>query len=212
MYGSVKTGIFLKVIMCIIKTVFSAITTLRTWNLSIYRNIFQTITKTIARNIKTLRNSNLRNWLIRKLKNGTDQKRAEDGILHTLTTRCLENVEIWYARNVMGYLKLFPRVRLNFVQQDAKVDTICELIDHSESGTKQEYAQSVIQSFQQTDGARHKLVVENVRLLSEKIEPEVYDLHVEDKHEFFANGVLVSNSSDATDYFLTEAFPKHFKR
>ena len=39
---------------------------------------------------------------------------------------------------------------------------------------------------------------------------EVYDISVEDVHEYFANGILVSNS-DALDYYITEAFKKNYQ-
>ena len=35
----------------------------------------------------------------------------------------------------------------------------------------------------------------------------VYDLEIEDVHEYFANGILVHNCSDSDEYFLCNAFP-----
>jgi hypothetical protein len=46
-------------------------------------------------------------------------------------------------------------------------------------------------------------------LTQEGIEPikrKVYDIEVENCHEYFANGILVHNCSDATDYLITSAF------
>jgi len=37
---------------------------------------------------------------------------------------------------------------------------------------------------------------------NERVVPEVYDITVEDDHEFFANSILVHNCSDAFDYTL----------
>jgi phage terminase large subunit len=41
---------------------------------------------------------------------------------------------------------------------------------------------------------------------------QVYDITVEDEHEFFANGVLVHNCSDALDYVLTTVFSVAYDR
>jgi PBSX family phage terminase large subunit len=41
-------------------------------------------------------------------------------------------------------------------------------------------------------------------------EKMVYDLMIEDVHEYFANNILVSNCTDANDYFLTIVFRKEF--
>lgn len=41
---------------------------------------------------------------------------------------------------------------------------------------------------------------------------KVYDLMVGEHHEYFANGVLVSNCSDSADYFICSAFAGEFAR
>ncbi len=40
----------------------------------------------------------------------------------------------------------------------------------------------------------------------------VYDIEVEGEHEYFANGILVHNCSDANDYLLTTAFKVEFQK
>ena len=37
---------------------------------------------------------------------------------------------------------------------------------------------------------------------NERIIDKVYDITVEDRHEFFANGILVHNCTDVLDYIL----------
>ncbi|GAG81673.1 unnamed protein product [marine sediment metagenome] len=76
---------------------------------------------------------------------------------------------------------------------------------------KKESAPSVRKRLWFTNGRKLRLAVESVELLSESIEPEVYDLHIDHNHEYFADGVLVHNCSDSFDYFITEAFATHFK-
>jgi hypothetical protein len=41
---------------------------------------------------------------------------------------------------------------------------------------------------------------------------EVYDLEVEDCHEYFANGFLVHNCSDGIDYLICEAFKREYEK
>ena len=50
-----------------------------------------------------------------------------------------------------------------------------------------------------TDIQQAKLVAVNV---AEPYEAEVYDLMVEDCHEYFANGILVHNCIDGIRYFF----------
>jgi len=40
----------------------------------------------------------------------------------------------------------------------------------------------------------------------------VYDLHVEGPHEYFANGILVHNCSDAADYMITAVFSEYMNK
>ena len=42
----------------------------------------------------------------------------------------------------------------------------------------------------------------SVRKSNERIIDKVYDITVEDRHEFFANGILVHNCTDVLDYIL----------
>lgn len=147
-----------------------------------------------------------------RLLNGIAPLLAESGIGAMQMARLSEIQGISNVRNVELNLKQRSNLMLNFVQQNAKTDTICESIEHSENGTRIKNALFVRKHFRHTGGRRHKLVVKNVQLLSENIEPEVYDLHIDQYHEYFANGILVHNCSDSSDYFLTTIFASYMNK
>jgi phage terminase large subunit len=65
------------------------------------------------------------------------------------------------------------------------------------------YAQFAASLLEQTNTPKLKLVADRVQIVSStRVAEKVYDLTIEDQHEFFANGVLVHNCLDSARYGL----------
>ena len=57
---------------------------------------------------------------------------------------------------------------------------------------------------------KKKLSITEDIILSDTLQ-QVYDLQIEDCHEYFANNILVHNCSDFLDYFICECFKKDYQ-
>jgi hypothetical protein len=97
--------------------------------------------------------------------------------------------------------KNFVKRLLSFVQI-----TVNQRVEEEvEKMIPQEYVQYVEKVLQQTDMQKNKLAVPTVvynlgsRYVGKK---DVYNLSVEDKPEYFANGILVHNCADCLRYVL----------
>jgi hypothetical protein len=115
-----------------------------------------------------------------------------------------------FATGARKSLKQYPLALIGFVQTNVKQlsDTILELI------MKRENANGVQQNLSQTNIAEQSSVVGNaqestVQALELKgIEiimedsSNVYDIEVNETHEYFANGILVHNCMDAARYYI----------
>jgi len=129
---------------------------------------------------------------------GMVAKRGENGTANTQRCNISENITESRA-SVNNAEKLLNRIRqeTNFAQMLAKVhgDGRQELTTKKESAR---YAESLSPSINILPQNVVPVVVQCV--LDGGTEKAVYDLTVEDAHEFFANGVLVHNCIDALRY------------
>ena len=79
--------------------------------------------------------------------------------------------------------------------------------------TKNEYVKFVESLSNAPGSLMFALVEDRVERVSEShVASEVYDLTVEGKHEFFANGILVSNCMDAIRYAISPIIEGHLKQ
>ncbi|KKN10219.1 hypothetical protein LCGC14_1038750 [marine sediment metagenome] len=175
-------------------------------------NIFLNTMIGYLKKSKTIRLKSLMNVQGRKLLNGITPILEGNGIDNTRTGPLSEMSEKCYVKNVETLLRHKPYKKSSSVPVNAKADTICESIDCSENGTKTENASFVKKHSQYISGRKHKLAVKSVELLSESIEPEVYDLYIDQHREYFANGILVHNCSDAADYMITAIFSEYMNK
>jgi hypothetical protein len=64
-----------------------------------------------------------------------------------------------------------------------------------------------ISTFETLEGLVKSNIISGLRS-----EQNVYDIEVEGEHEYFANGILVHNCTDAFEYFMARAFPHYLNR
>ena len=144
--------------------------------------------------------------LEKKLLNGTNLKKGANG-----TEKMLLKLQQGKPRNLKSNV-LANNVEKNFIHHTIKeivvnfaqmpvmqsTDEIAELM------MKQEFVQSVAETLELIALEKLKPVVENVVYAvccyTEKRKADVYNLTVDEVHEYFANGILVHNCADALSY------------
>jgi intein/homing endonuclease len=148
-------------------------------------------------------NDNTYQILETKLKNGMDQKKDVNGIKNILNIYMTRLKEI--VQNVVKNIKhiskmVIPSVLINVNQNsEEKVESIIS----------REHVLNAVKNSSHIDIIKQNLVeVEIVNIhCSSKQNQRVYDLTVEDDHEYIANDILVHNC-DAVRYFCMEIFGK----
>jgi hypothetical protein len=186
-----------KNIIFITKTTTTATITLKTWAKFLGENISLSIYEKglkIQKNLLSYVNMLLQFVLSQRL--GILQMRAENGMLLTadqLILMQLDKKEI--VNSVQNCTKLSNKI--DFVRQRARLHTGGK----SMLTMLKSFVVGVKNLLLPTSITRLKIVPSNVQLSKGGIQ-DVYDLTVEDVHEFFANGVLVSNCYDSCRYLL----------
>lgn len=208
-FGSAKKGLFLKNIIFIIKMVIFSIIALIILNAYIAVNIYQIIINHYLKNKKIDIKKYFRKKPDLKQQNGMDQMKEENGIKNTLRNLFSELKKMLYVKNVKKNLNQILEMRLNTAQENAKTDSMQGKIGYLGNGMRIGIALYAENLSKFIDGLKYSRVQENVEQYSEKRE-NVYDITVEDEHEFFANNILVHNCSDCIDYFLTQYFQREF--
>lgn len=131
--------------------------------------------------------------------NGIGQKPVICGTQNTLKLVSeIESQPNIYVNNAgKSILRSIPGI-IDFVQMHAKQNTDVNL----GLTTSQKYVRSVGKSSYHPDLAILNVVAEGAQIVSVQNagKMQVYDLTVEDSHEYFANGILVHNCIDATRY------------
>lgn len=142
---------------------------------------------------------------------GMELMKAKNGIVNTLkSSEKICSPKYIRVCGVEKNFSLFHSETTSFVQTSVKqhLDTIQELT------TKHENANGVERNLSQTNIAAQSSVAEvvaenmlqaseikKIEIVSEEV-ANVYDLEVENMHEFFANGVLVHNCIDGIRYYV----------
>jgi phage terminase large subunit len=154
-----------------------------------------------------------RTWLkqVNMPPGGMAQKKAGNGIVSTLKNNL--QTQSQRSSSVNGAERRFLQCRMELtdsVQTSARLHTDIT----QELTTKCGNANGAVENLLQTNTVEHGTVakvaaesilqaseIKKIEIISENI-ASVYDLEVEDMHEFFANGVLVHNCIDAARYYV----------
>jgi hypothetical protein len=192
-FGNFITVKFLKIIMFIIKMVILGITKFQTLIALKHLNICQnTQNKMLLITQNGLKNSIKEE--LQQHQNGTNHLRVLNGIGNTQVNATLEikPMERQIALFVQQFL-LKTLIQLNFVQTNVgqRIEEIEALI------TLKKNVLFVNQNLSKANTIEQNVVAINVEELKQE---QVYDLTIENNHEYFANGILVHNCSDATRY------------
>lgn len=200
MFGKNITANVKKAIIYIILTVIMAIMLLKTWKKLPLKSIWQNVINLHKNSCKNVKNGVKKSD--HSQKSGTLPMRVKSGILNTLKEITLDiyTMEQANAKCVEKNLKKIQKIK-DFVQIVASQNTeeCRDLI------TFQKFVKYVEKNLLQINTVMQDTVQDNVLTVQcGKIEKQVYDLTVEDCHEFFANGILVHNCLDAIRYALND--------
>jgi phage terminase large subunit len=193
LFGSITMAQFLKAIIYIIKT-----GTPKTMIYQIYRLFMVSCIQglKVRKGLKTI--LSLLKSLMRKVlslqKNGISQRRVESGTRNTQKKTILEN-GIYQIKNAVNVDAILNQklIQQNFVQTNANLSGE-EIKDLTMS---QENVKTAEKNLKPTDIQKSRLVTS---VVLSSYETKVYDLMVDEKHEYFANGVLVHNCIDGWRY------------
>ncbi len=203
MFGNSIMEKFQKDTIFITKTVINQTTTLAISNVYQLFNTFpimQTILKQLAIKLKDTE-SNLLQLYKKKQKSGIEATREESGIHCTQkSSGKIKNQSLISVNNVINN-SLQQQENQNFVRIVASQngEEIVTLIMNIET------AYFVINNFQQINIQKENIVINPVqkRIIGKKT---VYNIHVENYHEYFAENILVKNCKDAERYVLFTHF------
>lgn len=179
------------------------ITISKTLHLLMGNNTYQnTLPKRIERTNQDIRLASMQEA---KRLNGINQKKEGRGMLFMLK-RLLRKTQ--HKKSVLNVdqitldLKKTEQQTVNIVQGNASQDLGQESTVNLGSGILKQSASVVDVHLLNTNGQSKEPVLGVVA--------NVYDIEVEDYHEYFANGILVHNCTDSMDYFLCEAFKSDY--
>ncbi len=167
--------------------------------LIICQNLRNNIIKRIQQNLKNI-------WmkLDRLQKNGIVRKMAENGI-HNMEKRRMQNESRLSNPVTIVEKNIRTSIEVN-VPGSVQMPVNLHGDDLNERMMKQGFVSSVPVSLGSIDMLKPELALENVRVLylvKLKRKQIVYNLEVETAHEYFANGLLVSNCDAARYCILT---------
>lgn len=199
MFGSKSADQFPKVGMFTISMVTSTITGLKTWSACLQKNIFH-IMNGLKIALKKL--ENIWTKLDTSRKNGTLHLKALPGI---------KKMENFLTKTLYLLLKNVNIVRIILKQKNQ--DTSINIVQTHASQPTGEQTNLItfikrvhfaIMNFTQVNTPKQKLVIDHVDKILVGKSMDVYDLTIENQHEFFADGILVSNCIDAIRYALDD--------
>lgn len=129
--------------------------------------------------------------------NGMVVKKEGNGIVNTQE---IKNAKNMILSALSAVLRISPRTQLQNTAQPSVLQKQGEIADLI---MKQESALSAVSHLKRTNTESNDsalcLVVQDIEEVSRKQE-RVFDLTVEDCHEYYANGILVHNCMDAANY------------
>jgi len=192
-YGNIITEKFQKVTIFITRTTTRIITQLITLKKLNPQNIYQNTGKEDMMKIKNGLNL-FKKKELQPLQNGINQKQGLNGIENmqekiTLANLIMEKVHVFFAQKFI----IKNQQQQNFAQTIASqlIEEKTKLI------TLKNNVLIAAQNTNQINTQGKNIVAVNVFQIGEQ---EVYDLTVENEHEYFANGILVHNCIDAIRY------------
>jgi hypothetical protein len=208
LFGNIIMVKFLKLIQYIIRIKTRGITELKILNLLSEKNTCQLTSK---KDLKTIKNG-LKNFIKKGLPwqpNTTNQKKGENrqkkylkNIIHLLKLN-------QHAKNADKHIKLGDlmgqKEQRNFAQKNAlqKTDENLGLITSKECVLFAEQHTSLTNI--QKQGHVVNCVVRKLQIARNEVKT-VYDLTVENEHEYFANGLLVHNCLDGWGYCIVDHY------
>jgi hypothetical protein len=179
---------------------------LKTWSVNLKRNIVRTIMKIIQTNI----NKNSKRFCLQKQSqnqgNGIGPQKVKNGTYNRLKKHLLQMKEPVFVLSAVKSIKQYQYVRQDIAAQNVKTDTIQEKTGILKNGMRTEYVNVAEKPFQLISGPIQNIVVGPVR------RKRVYDLSIEQDHEYFANDILVHNCSDGSDYLVCQLFTRYFDK
>ena len=202
-FGNFIMRIFQKVFTFTIKTIIYLITKLRTLSLS----QSQTTIKSIGKNGTKMKidstkcDTTLSSMLDLKLQNGINQMKVELG-----TKNITKKLKTFFTK-ILG-LKIVRFVIKNLLLKHTTAYSAQTLVNLPTEEKmvlimKKDNVLSVTKPLLQTNIVKSKIVVnrvvQNIDIMKQSQE-EVFDLTIEDEHEYFANGVLAHNCLDSVRY------------
>jgi PBSX family phage terminase large subunit len=207
-FGNARKGKFQKIIKYIIKMAIRLIIQLRIWNVCLLGFIYQNILKNGVENIKN-KSKFILIQFAQNLLNGISPKKVGNGT-RSIANKLLQKwvTSIFDAKFVEMLIKQkkIKEINLNFVQINVNlnIDGEIRLITLLSSVKNVEKNFKVI-------NIENQIIVQEVvpvRHVGKEKNKTVYNLTVKDKHEYFANNILVHNCMDAIRYMLYTDF-KH---
>lgn len=201
-----KLAKFQRDMQSIILMAISKTTILKTICVCYVENMFSCITKIVHRSIRIMAEKDYLNWLFLKLSNGTNQRQAGNGIERIQQGLFIQKNILQYALIVEKSSNRTYEINQSIVQENANSNIKREDIEQKENITKTGYVQNVGRYFQLIDGIKLYSALSSVRRIRESNRSFVYDITVEQEHEFFANGILVHNC----EYMAVELFRNYY--
>lgn len=192
---------FIYIILIIIKKIIQ----LKILNWLNHSNIYQNTVKNI---IKIIKKKFKKIWITSDhlQKNGIVVKKVKNGIKNTLNNLILDIKNLVYV-NVKSVEK---KLKKEVLQKSSVPITVNQNID---------YQQELITSLVNVNIAKNNLLKTNIlnvdfvqevvvyNVLKNKLQEDVvYDLEIEDIHEFIANNIIVHNSVDALRYAVSSHY------
>lgn len=196
--GFVKLAKYPAVIVSIIKTAIHLIMNYQTYNVLIQKNTCRSTCQPMSENKKAAKS--WKTMLGQKQLNGINQMQVGSGTKNMLKWQYLLSHIKRYVLNAMNHLKLIYGIRQSFAVLNINGNTKQENKGQKKNLKKKQIAQFV----------ESKLLV-NCIVQDHVITKEVYNIEVEDVHEYFANDVLVSNCDNLKDTILSLFYPE-FKK
>lgn len=202
LFGNIIMERSVKKIISIIKMKIQIIIILITLRVRIKLNILESIA---LKGLRTIPNGS-RIFILKgskKLKIGTNQKKEKNGTDNMLRTLDLEHTN--------STIKNATYAKNNSLPKSMVKDFVQTHVNQHIGGSKDttmllEFASFVMVNSQQINTQRKRhvqgLVLQNIELKKAGSD-FVYDLTIEDQHEFFAGGILSHNCIDATRYMLS---------
>ncbi|HZK60924.1 MAG TPA: hypothetical protein VFC41_02530, partial [Anaerovoracaceae bacterium] len=201
-----KLALFQKVTQFIILIPISIIMKLRIMRLCYAENIRNIIMTYPHKNIRMPILRNLLNLLFLHQKHGTDQKREENGTANISQKLFMEKNRQVYVLNAIRSLKQTFARSPNTVMSNARTGQLQENSGMTKDISQIESVKDAERYFQLINGERISSVPVNV-LKGDKSNRFVYDITVDEEHEYFANGILVHNC----EYLCVELFKNYYK-